>query len=502
MTKSREVTSTCQYRRPGGKDLALPARLGLAVLLAAALLSGCNRPERINEVYGKRRSLEGADSVNGVGVLAEMFDRAGWRVSTWKRLSPKLDEAQAIVWAPDSFTPPSPEVRAWFEDWLEQEEGRTLVYIGRDYNAAISYWRHVIPQAPPDQYFETARRLALAQSAHDEARVDMPEEAFVQWFTVRRNGAPRRAAALSGPWSKGIDAAKTEIIVQGVLDVARTDDSDAGDTPPAYQEVLLQAGDDVLVQSISEDAWYDSAILVVTNGSFLLNYPLVNHQHRMLASRLIDACGEPGKVMFLESGPYGISISDQEAASDYPTGLEMFTVWPLNAILLHLLALGILLLACLFPIFGRARRLPQAAVSDFGRHIAALGELLQQTREVGYASSRLAHYQQYVRRDSGKSHVATAHPTRGAGSRTELHIRIRLAGRGGPTPHEVAVRSDLEQQLQTRQVGEIVGLAAGKGEMDIAMLVADPVVAEAAIRSILRELKIEEQTTVVHPTRT
>jgi hypothetical protein len=285
------------------------------------------------------------------------------------------------------------------------------------------------------------------------------------------------------------------------LDVAKVEDRASADDgePLPIQNVLLQSKDSVLIQSLQDEEWFSSEILVVNNGSFFLNYPLVNHQHRVLAARLVARCGDPAKVVFLETGRFGPSISNQEAESEYPTGLEMFNVWPISAILLHVMALGILLLACLYPIFGRARRLPPPATADFGKHIDALGELLQQTREIGYASGRLSHYHQYVKRDSGKSHLATARPTSGAGARTEMHIRIRLAGRGGPTPQEFALRSQLEQRLQARQVGEIVGLAAGKGEMDIALLVADPAAAEQAIRAILREMNIEDRATIQHP---
>lgn len=492
-------------RRTAGVGLESKyGRVALSVLLLSLVcLAGCGRRDRINDVYGKRRSIDGADSVNGVGVLAEMFDAAGWRVSTWKRLSPKLEEATAIVWAPDDFRPPRKEVRQWFENWLSAEPGRRLIYIGRDYNAAISYWRDVLPQAPPEQYWETARQLALAQSEHDVARVQMPEKAYARWFTMRRKGPPRRVRELSGPWSDGVDATKVDIVVQGVLDVAREEDRTGGDAEllPEVQEVLLQSGNDVLIQSVFEVDWYSSEVIVVSNGSFLLNYPLINHQHRILARRLIERCGDPAKVVFLESGPYGPPISNQETASDYPTGLEMFTVWPINAILLHLMALGILLLACLYPIFGRPRRLPAARTSDFGKHIAALGELLQETREIGYATSRLAHYHQYVRRDSGKSHLSATRPASGAGSRTELHIRVKLAGRGGPTVQEYALRTELERRLQTRQVGEIVGLAAGRGQMEIALLVTDPEAEEAIIRAILEELNIQDKAEIVQPAK-
>jgi hypothetical protein len=304
------------------------SRALLFLFVVLTPLAGCRRPDRINDVYGKRRSTEGADSVNGVGVLAEMFDAAGWRVSTWKRLSPKLEEATAIVWAPDSFSPPSPEARAWLEKWLTDESGRTLVYIGRDYDAAVAYWRDVLPKSPPQQFHETARRLALAQSRHDQERLAMPEKEYARWFTAQRNGSPRQVQELSGPWAEWLDAGKSEIVVGGVLDVAKVEDRPAGDTtePPAYQEVLLESGGDVLIQSLSEDNWYTSEILVVTNGSFLLNYPLVNHQHRILAARVVDRCGDPAKVYFLETGRFGPNISDQDSESDYPTGLEMFTV--------------------------------------------------------------------------------------------------------------------------------------------------------------------------------
>jgi hypothetical protein len=59
----------------------------------------------------------------------------------------------------------------------------------------------------------------------------------------------------------------------------------------------------------------------------------------------------------------------------------------------------------------------------------------------------------------------------------------------------------LEKQIQARQVGEIVGLAAGKGEMDVALLVADPVTAETALRTILREINLEDRSEIVYPAK-
>ena len=150
---------------------------------------------------------------------------------------------------------------------------------------------------------------------------------------------------------------------------------------------------------LSVKNWNGSQILVVTNGSFLLNMPLVNHEHRKLAGRLIDACGAPGPVVFLESGEGELEIFDKEPGANAPTGFEVFTVWPIGVILIHLTALGILACFTLFPVFGRPRELPPSATADFGQHVAALGELLELTGDREYAESRLRQYVEQAKHD-------------------------------------------------------------------------------------------------------
>ena len=120
-------------------------------------------------------------------------------------------------------------------------------------------------------------------------------------------------------------------------------------------------------------------------------------EHRKLAGRLITACGEPRKVAFLESGPGGPPILEEEPGTGLPTGLEALIIWPIGCILMHFAVVGILYCFAGFPIFGRPQKLPADSVADFGKHIDALGELLQRTGDPGYASERLAHYQQTVR---------------------------------------------------------------------------------------------------------
>ncbi len=407
----------------------------LMMVLPLGLL-GC-APGDIDRTYGVRRGTPGGDSVNGTRVLAEMFHQAGFRVNTWRRLSPKLEDYDVIVWFPDDFSPPPADHRVFLEDWLAGGYRRTLVYVGRDYDAGVTYWQKMRPLAPPRQALEVERRLAEAQAELQAARAEQPRERAAEWFTLRTAPAHRRVRQLSGPWSEGIDAAQVEIELAARLTVPR----DPQGRPLARRrgaevEELLRSGDDTLVSRLTAVGWGESQLIVVTNGSFLLNLPLVNHQHRQLAGKLIAACGSPGKAVFLESGPSGPRLLHEEPQEAYPTGLEVFTVWPLGIIVLHLTALGILACFAIYPIFGRPREvpLPSAKVhrglaawfasgyyvahgdassaekpqrvvrAHFGKHIDALGELLELTRDRQYAVERLKYYHEYVKRESGVSH--------------------------------------------------------------------------------------------------
>jgi len=404
-------------------------RLSAPALALLCVGIGCT-PTDVASTYGKRRGSEGGPSVNGTAVLAGMFEEAGHRVSSWSRLSPKLEECQTIVWFPDDFAPPTVEQRDFLEWWLSRNTGRTVVYVGRDFDAASVYWRQVLPGAPPEQKLEVMRREATARAAHDAARNRMPDADLAEWFTVHRDEPYRKVDSLTGPWSAQVDAAKTDIELAGRLELPSEPDIELWvnradnywDGRPVFTP-LLESGNDAIVYSVSFDEWSDSKIIVVNNGSFLLNLPLVNHEHRKLASHLVSDCGE-GRVVFLESGWGGPTVYDEEPGTKFPTGFEVFTVWPLGFIVMHLTVLGILCCIAIFPIFGKPKTAPGSASSritsasgiagsevaatvvraDFGKHIDALGELLELTEDRQYARERVSYYHEHVSRDSGASH--------------------------------------------------------------------------------------------------
>jgi len=413
--------------------------IALALALGSALV-GC-APQELDTTYGLRHALSGRESVNGTAVLGEMFKKAKYRVNGWRRLSPKLEDYDVIVWFPNDFDPPNANQREFLEDWLGNKPSRTLIYVGRDYNSAETYWQTVLPNVPPEQAMEVSRRLATLKAEQARARAAISYDEHFDWFTLK-NAQPRgRATAISGPWSEGIDTDAVELTMATCLAIPSEEERKtwlrsghvAGGEPSFVP--LLSSEQGPFVTRLKFPEWGSSQLLVVTNGSFLLNLPLANREHRALAAKLIAACGEPGKAVFLESGEGGPMILAHDPDQTYPTGLEIFTVWPLGIIMLHLAALGILCCFVAFPIFGRPREVPltsnasssramtyrsgyytagsttvdvssrRTARTHFGKHIDAVGEMLEKTQDRDYAIERIKYYHEHVKRDSGVSHV-------------------------------------------------------------------------------------------------
>jgi hypothetical protein len=400
--------ATTAANRDKPPSLALPI-IGLVtaiVLIGASLMLSSRRGQTLPSAYGKRRGAAAAPSVNGTAVLADMFKRSGHRVTTMGRLSPKVNDSDIVVWVPDNFEPPTKEQRQFLEDFLANGQKKTVVYVGRDYDAAVAYWDRIQPQVPERQADEALRRRAEARAAHESVRSGMPTKAYARWFTARRDGQPRAVRTLSGEWSAGVDPAKAEIHLEGRLDQPVSADRAAADPelPDEFEDLLSSDGDALATRIIDVDEWgEDNQVIVLTNGSFVLNYPLINHEHRKLAMKLVEECGAPGRVVFIESGPDGPAVLEKEPA---PAGgpLELLKVWPLGPILMHLTLLGIIFCLARSPIFGRPKELPEAPVADFGKHVTALGELLARTKDQNYAQQRLAQYRQIAQRKSGKSH--------------------------------------------------------------------------------------------------
>ena len=108
----------------------------------------------------------------------------------------------------------------------------------------------------------------------DIDRQAIPQNEDCQWFTVDGKDRPRKVRTLQGEpeWLDGIDPSKLEIELRSRILKSR------------MAKVLLESQRDLLISREQKDG---RQVIVVANGSFLLNLPLVNHEHRKLAGRLI-----------------------------------------------------------------------------------------------------------------------------------------------------------------------------------------------------------------------
>lgn len=358
--------------------------LGLAIL-SCCLAAGC--VEEIDERYGIRANADGGGSLNGTAILGDLFERAGHDVSSTTWLSPRVgDRADVIVWFPDSCGAPSENATYWLETWLTEGEDRTLIYVGRDFDAAAWYWREMQKNAPADQMNALRQREASAQARYMLRRRQMPADEETEWFVIQGRSQIRKVTTLEGDpsWLAGIDASRTEIELDGRL------------VPLGEARRLLYSGDDTLV---SEQHYGSSKVLVVTNGSFLLNAMLVNHEHRKLAGKLVSQVGSPRRVVFLDSTGRGPDVLDSEPKPAPQNGMDIFGISPFGEILLQLACVGAILCMSRFPIFGVPIGPEPSRISDFGRHVWALGKLLAFTRDASFAKARQEAYWQQLHRD-------------------------------------------------------------------------------------------------------
>ncbi len=392
----------------------LAGRMVVGFALLAVLLQGCGR-EELETVYGRHRRPGQSGSVNGTDVLAAMFEQAGHDVHFRRTLvTDEMVDADVVVWFPNDYAPPSEDVCQWFDAWLAEYPARTLVYVGRDFSATPEYFRFLSEHRQKSQKQQPGAgdEKKLPKLPDFEPSTKLPEDANSEWFRYEKKPA-REGHDLAGPWARGIDAAKANLELRTRM------------KPVIATRQLLTSQGEPIVSRLSKRHWADSQVLLVANGSFLLNLPLVNHERRKLAEKLIDAAGEPAEVVFLESGPGGPPIDPPYTDNSLWT---LFRGWPLGAILLQLAAVGVIFCFARWPVFGRPKQPPPESTADFAKHVAAVGKLLARTKALPPDANA-------TRQGASRSeHAALGAPT--ASIPPSIETRANLARRPPALPRE------------------------------------------------------------------
>lgn len=431
--------------------MKLSQKMFCVLVLLCTSAVGCSGLIPELDSFGSLSSPNQYRSLNGLGAYREMWESTGARCYTPTRLSPKLDDFSTIILIGKTYAPPGKVARDWLENWLAQAPGRTVIYFGRDFDASI-YYR----QATLDQIGEEDREQAEILLAREEAKAfnsrvsQFSESAFCDWFYVDTESGSVENSELAGLWApdqtpdrnnwqvgltlrppaieqqrlvpswikkqaKGgatggtnlnspVRSDDPNVIQRSVWESGEINSKEAWDESFEQllePEVLLAGNDDfpLIYRLRDSERFPDSQIIILQNGAPLLNGTIVQPFFREIAASTIESCLPADRVAFLSYGLDGLVISNIPETDGRGAGLEMLTVWPLSALTMTAALFGIIVCAVLLPIVGRPQSLPRSSVSDFGLHVDALGQMLSETRDVGFAQKAIRDYFQKVRGD-------------------------------------------------------------------------------------------------------
>jgi hypothetical protein len=413
-------------------DCVTNSLLGCLVLVVGLGIVGCGTRFRVD--YGKSRGAAGDQSINGFGGLRRAYDKAGWSTRDVNRLNDRLAATTAIVWTPTVRDTLFDNSTKWFDKWLG-EQTRTLVYVVPDQGCEAHYISVARQLAPSDQRLEYRRRLARIETDQMVSRLRDDSIPSNGWFTIERTSAGttvgnRSTEVPTGQWTlpSSTDPAVTTLagtnieykIVPAATVTPPASPTNSASSPnpnppvvvsPSYgptygastveltHTTLLSADDgSPIITRVTSEEWGQSKLIVVGDGSLLCNFSLATPQGQAIATQLIAETGEhPGLVGFLSTDYGGAPISDVNPEINSLTGMELFTVWPLSLIIVHLAVMGFVACMILLPIFGRPCQAEAASHSDFADHLDAVAVLMSRSGGEEYARHRVSEYMRRIR---------------------------------------------------------------------------------------------------------
>ena len=401
--------------------IRIPASL-LAMVVVLSLV-GCGRG--LNIEYGQSRGVAGDQSINGFGVLRRTYQNSGWTTREVNRLNDRLSKVNAIVWLPQYRDSLYDDATLWFDTWLG-EETRTLVYIVPDDGCEIRYYEAARQLAPNDQQLEYRRRIARLESDQLINRLGEESAPTNGWFSLERL-ADTTTVGSGGQWNVGasdqqpnsptgqfVGDALVSYKVISAPAAASSGSTSTTVTPPSAafpkwhqyaastveveHTTLLSANDgSPVIVRVTADKWGDSKLIVVGSGSLLCNFSMTTPQGQAIASQLIAETNiQPGAVGFLTTDYSGAPVSDVDPEINAMTGTELFKVWPLSLIMLHLAAIGFIACMILLPIFGRPQEVQSATSSDFADHLDAVALLMNKSGGEEFARRRVSDYMRRI----------------------------------------------------------------------------------------------------------
>ncbi len=224
MTTTSTTHRTTRRKDERAGDRGWIRTITVAVGLLCCAATGCrftSPPPEIESDYGDVQSRGAERTVDGLDVLAEMFERSGHKVRRWRRLSPKLmgkqrraddpDEEvayQVIVWAPRSSSWPSRSHYEFLGQWVD--EGGTLILIGPDFDPVVEYWSKTLTRYEHPRYPAVLREAMRVRSRH-EAELLLRFPLRTPWCRFELQPGNPRVHKIDGEWAGVVDVAEAEL---------------------------------------------------------------------------------------------------------------------------------------------------------------------------------------------------------------------------------------------------------------------------------------------------
>jgi hypothetical protein len=372
-------------------DLMNGARcLAWALSLLMLEFAGPRAVAQVENGYGRSHGTGYRYSINGTSTFTSMFEAAGRSVTTKSYIPSQLDRFDTIVWFPDRQQVPSAAVITHLDEWMQRGYGRTVIYVGRSYSADADYWAAVATRASAAERRSFRRQQSIAQ-AESHQWFYFPQSAC-DWFSLTLN----RESPVGQVYEIGSNGRKRQS-----LTTARFGDLILSPSNPPINNMLESRnlvvihGEPFAFRLVDDRC--DGQVIVINNGSTLLNFPLTQDANRQWASQLIDET--IGEVLFLESGETDPIIGGTPTATSWSWVGQP----PIRYIAPQVILVGVVAVACLYPILGRPRRVEPPILNRFRRHIEEIANLLRRSNDTSQAMDVISEYRKIERRESSGS---------------------------------------------------------------------------------------------------
>jgi hypothetical protein len=351
----------------------IPILLLAAITMVALFVSGCAQP--LDTDYADPKGT----SINGIASFVELVNASGRRAQVWRAASPRMrTEVDAIVMFQTSHGPIATETIDNVRDLMYDGTVSTLLIVVRDSDCAIDYWRQIAAMPGLSDSDKKAANASM-QQAILELGIDSAGEFRVdegKLYGLKREN--RSGALVVIPVE--VEADDGTIRVESRWELNRR-------LEPAVEAEMLwsTSGEPLLTEEFDE---YGLHFLVLASATPILNGGMVDPGNRQLAEELVKLLPEGGRVAITVSSRW----SDGNFAES-PSTLQFLKVHPHGWIFGQTLLALALFCWWKLPIFGRPRSAIDTEGARFGRHVEALGKLLQQTRDTAYARRILRDWQ-------------------------------------------------------------------------------------------------------------